>query len=151
MKDLKEHLFSTSKWLGEGRLILNELDEDHSFYMRWRPLSICDKENKIEAVQEIQSEDSADVMINKFTFYHTGGPKNTFLIEVVNDIFGRIEGKGYVKDNFIGWEFKDTATGIEGFECYIKQAKEQYYIESEMLSFDECRTSLKGKIWKQKE
>jgi hypothetical protein len=68
----------------------------------------------------------------------------------VNDIFGRIEGKGYVKDNFIGWEFKDMVTGIEGFECYIKQAKEQYYIESEMLSFDECRTSLKGKIWKQK-
>lgn len=139
-------IFDAGKWLGEGKITLNMMDEELPFYTKWR-VPTSDDIGRIECVQEIQIAGVADLMLNEFAFYDRS--KDAFNIELENQSLGKVVGKGMIKDHLIGWEFRLNNLGFEGFEFYEKEGEDSYLMHAEYSTTDEFRTVIHGRIWKQ--
>ncbi|MCX6990631.1 MAG: hypothetical protein NTX49_06185 [Chlamydiae bacterium] len=137
-------ILSPSQWLGEGKIVLNMVEEELSFFTRWN-VSNKDTEGLIECVQEIQVKGLSDVMMNQFVF--TNITPNSFTIELENQALGKIIGTGVIDDKVIGWEFRMPELGFEGFEFYEKQPDNSYLMHAEYSTSDQFRTLIKGKVW----
>ena len=137
-------------WLGEGKIQLNMVDEELSFFTRWN-ISPKSPEGKIECLQEIQVKGLSDIMMNQFLLSNLGHSETgEFAIELENQALGKVTGKGLINDKVIAWEFRVPEIGFEGFEFYEKIDEETYLMRAEYSTADEFRTLIQGKIWKQK-
>jgi len=143
------HMFilSPSTWLGEGTIKLNMVDEELGFMTRWQvdnpnPLGL------IECVQEVQVKGLSEVMHNQFTFHDLS--HTNFLIELENQVLGKVQGTGIINDQIIAWEFRLKEVGFEGFEIYEKQSDGSYLMRAEYSSSDQFRTLIQGKVWQSK-
>lgn len=141
-----DHLFivQPSSWLGEGKIKLNMVDEELSFYTRWN-MGHRGEGGIIECLQEIQVRGVADTMHNQFMF-SSWGP-HQFCIEMENHAVGRVQGTGIISEYVIGWEFKVPELGFEGFEFYEKQSDNSYLMRAEYTGNEQFRTSINGRIW----
>lgn len=138
-------IFTPGKWLGEGRIQLNMVEEELSFFTRWK---VEEEENgEIECTQEIQVKGLSDVMINRFVFSNIKADSFSVLME--NYAVGKVEGKGFINDEKIGWEFRAEEVGFEGFEFYDKQPDDTYHVHGEFSTQEDLRTEVRGKVWKQ--
>jgi hypothetical protein len=137
-------ILSPSQWLGEGKIVLNMVEEELSFFTRWN-VSNKNPEGLIESVQEIQVKGLSDIMMNQFVF--TNITTNSFTIELENQALGKIVGTGVIDDKVIGWEFRMPELGFEGFEFYEKQPDNSYLMHAEYSTSDQFRTLIKGKVW----
>ena len=144
---INNHTFilTPSRWLGEGKIILNMVEEELSFFTRW-DVSTKDSTGLIECVQEIQVKGLSDIMMNQFIF--TKFTPSGFSIELENQALGKVVGGGVLNDKVIGWEFRMPELGFEGFEFYEKQEDESYLMHAEYSTTDQFRTLIKGKVWK---
>lgn len=138
-------LFSPGKWLGEGKISLNMLDEELVFFTRWNVCALED--GMIECTQEIQVKGLSDVMVNHFRI--SSIQSSTFALFMENHAIGKVNGTGIIGPSLIGWEFRSEEIGFEGFESYEKQQDDTYLMQGEFATVDQLRTSIKGKIWKQ--
>ena len=138
-------ILSPSQWLGEGKIVLNMVEEELSFFTRWN-VSNKDPSGLIECVQEIQVKGLSDIMMNQFVF--TNLSPNSFTIELENQALGKIVGTGVINDKVIGWEFRLPELGFEGFEFYEKQPDNSYLMHAEYSTSDQFRTLIKGKVWR---
>ncbi len=143
----KQHHFilSPSTWLGEGKILLNMVEEELAYYTKWN-VSQKDNSGKIECIQEIQVKGLSDVMHNQFMFFDMA-PGN-FSIELDNPALGKIIGKGLITEKVIAWEFRSPQIGFEGFEMYEKEADDVYLMHAEYATTDQLRTVIRGKVWK---
>lgn len=137
-------ILSPSQWLGEGKIVLNMVEEELSFFTRWN-VSNKDPGGLIECVQEIQVKGLSDIMMNQFVF--TNMTPNSFTIELENQALGKIIGTGVIDSKVIGWEFRMPELGFEGFEFYEKQPDNSYLMHAEYSTSDQFRTLIKGKVW----
>ncbi|NDD57726.1 MAG: hypothetical protein EBZ47_00530 [Chlamydiae bacterium] len=137
-------ILSPTQWLGEGKITLNMVEEDLSFFTRWN-VSTKDSTGLIECVQEIEVKGLSDMMLNKFLF--TNFTANSFNIELENQALGKVIGKGVIDDLVIGWEFIMPELGFEGFEFYEKQPDSSYFMHAEYSTTDQFRTIIKGRVW----
>ena len=137
-------ILNPHQWLGEGKIVLNMVQEELSFFTRWN-ISPADGSGIIECVQEIQVKGLSDIMINQFIF--TGFTPNSFSIELENQAMGKVVGSGIISDKVIGWEFRLAELGFEGFEFYEKQPDNSYLMHAEYSTTDQFRTSIKGRVW----
>jgi hypothetical protein len=144
---MSEHLFilTPGRWLGEGKIHLNMLQEELPFFTRWKISE--QEEGVIECVQEIQVKGLADIMVNHFQVSSLTPLSFALLME--NHAIGKIEGVGVIRDQMIGWEFRAQDLGFEGFEFYERQSEDSYSVQGEFATVDQFRTVLKGRIWKQ--
>lgn len=146
---MKEHnfLITPKKWLGEGKIQLSMSEEELHYYTKWNA-DPRDNEGQISAVQEVQIQGLADMMYNHFVFSEMLG--DHFVIELENATLGKIFGKGVIKESVIGWEFRNSELGFEGYELYQLQKDGSYLMQAEYSSLDQYRTMIKGKIWQKK-
>ncbi|MBM3208216.1 MAG: hypothetical protein FJZ57_06415, partial [Chlamydiae bacterium] len=88
---MENHAFilKPHQWLGEGKIVLNMVEEELAFFTRWN-VSQKDNSGLIECVQEIQVKGLSDVMLNQFLF--TNFTNNSFDIELENQALGKIVG-----------------------------------------------------------
>ena len=140
-------LFQPGCWIGEGKIQLNAFEDQLTFFTRWRTLHIDPEYREFEASQEVQIAGHADMMFNHFLFTQFDNKKFEVVLE--NQTWGEVKGVGMVDDKFIGWEFRDTELGFEGYEYYELQDDSTYIMKAEYVSKDELRTTIEGKIWKQ--
>lgn len=150
---MKSHpfIYSPYKWLGEGIIELNMLEEPLGFCTRWvvhpweegKELS----SRTIECVQEIQVKGLSDMMTNQFIF--SSFTATAFEVYMENYAVGQVRGKGFWDTNKLGWEFRVPETGFEGFELYEKQEDGSYLLYGEFATADDLRTKIRGKLWKQ--
>jgi hypothetical protein len=138
-------IFTPDAWLGEGKIQLNMVEEELSFFTRWS-ITHPDGLGRIECMQEIQVKGLAEVMINQFALFDL--TPSGFSIELENQSLGKIIGKGIISENLIGWEFRNPEIGFEGFEFYEKQPDGSYLMRAEYASSDQFRTLIQGKVWK---
>ncbi len=140
------HLFLMQPlaWLGEGRIKLNMVDEELSFFTRWS-MGPRNELGEIECLQEIQVKGMTDIMHNQFIIRDLAS--NTFSIELENQALGRIQGSGIIGDKVIAWEFRVKELGFEGFEFYEKQADNSYVMRAEYATTDQFRTVINGRVW----
>jgi hypothetical protein len=137
-------IFSPGKWLGEGKIQLNMVDEDLAFYTRWK---VEEEENGIiECTQEIQVKGLSDIMMNHFIFSDI--TPDSFSVVMENYAVGKVAGKGFINDNKIGWEFRVEEIGFEGFEFYEKQEDDLYHVHGEFSTQEDLRTAVLGKVWR---
>jgi hypothetical protein len=137
-------ILTPSQWLGEGKIVLNMVEEELAFFTRWN-VSDKDPAGLIECVQEIQVKGLSDIMMNQFIF--TNVSQNSFTIELENQALGKIVGTGVINDKVIGWEFRMPELGFEGFEFYEKQPDNSYMMHAEYSTSDQFRTLIKGRVW----
>ena len=144
---MSDHTFilTPSQWLGEGKIILNMVQEELSFFTRWN-VATKDSTGLIECVQEIQVKGLSDVMMNQFIF--TSFTPTGFSVELENQAIGKVVGGGVINDKVIGWEFRMPDLGFEGFEFYEKQPDDSYLMHAEYATTDQFRTLIKGRVWK---
>jgi hypothetical protein len=145
---MTKHLFvfNPGQWLGEGKIVLNMVDEELGFFTRWN-IGSKDSEGNIECMQEIQVKGLSDIMMNQFTFFNV--TPTSFSVELENHAIGKVIGTGVINDKVIGWEFRMNEIGFEGFEFYEKQADNSYLMHAEYATSDQFRTMISGKIWQQ--
>jgi hypothetical protein len=138
-------MFSPGKWLGEGKICLNMVEEELVFFTRW---TIAPEEDGfIECEQEIQVKGLSDVMTNHFRFSNIHAP--SFSVFMENHAIGKVDGDGIVNESLLGWEFRVKELGFEGFEYYEKQPDDSYLMQAEFATVDQLRTVIRGRIWKQ--
>jgi hypothetical protein len=137
-------ILTPCQWLGEGKIVLNMVEEELSFFTRWN-VSTKDSTGLIECVQEIQVKGLSDIMMNQFLF--TNFTPSSFSIELENQALGKVIGAGVINDKVIGWEFRMPELGFEGFEFYEKQEDQSYLMHAEYSTTDQFRTLIKGKVW----
>ena len=138
-------MFSPGKWLGEGKICLNMVEEELTFFTRWTVRQ--EEDGIIECVQEIQVKGVSEIMMNYFRIYNR--QPLSFSLFMENHAIGKIEGTGMIKDSIVGWEFRVEELGFEGFECYERQEDNTYLMQAEFATVDQLRTSIQGRIWKQ--
>ncbi|MFS8564457.1 MAG: hypothetical protein LVR00_09235 [Rhabdochlamydiaceae bacterium] len=141
-------ILNPSSWLGEGKIQLNMVEEELSFFTKWN-VAKKDEMGKIECVQEIQVKGLSDIMQNQFLFYDLS--PGAFIIELENVALGKITGSGIISDKVIAWEFRVNEIGFEGFEFYEKQEDASYLMRAEYATADQFRTIITGKVWQQQE
>lgn len=139
-------MFSPGKWLGEGKIHLNQFEEELSFFTRWTVQA--EEEKEIECIQEIQVKGLSDIMVNHFRISLIEA--SSFSLVMDNHAIGTVQGVGILHEFAIGWEFRVPELGFEGFEYYEKESEESYLMRGEFATTDQLRTTLQGRIWKQK-
>lgn len=139
-------LLTPTTWLGQGKIQLNMVSEELTFFTRWNAAN-RDTDGKIECFQEIQVKGLSDIMLNEFLIHPV--TSGEFTIDLENQALGRVSGKGLVNDKVIAWEFRVEEIGFEGFELYEKQDDQNYIMRAEYATNDQFRTLIQGKLWLQ--
>jgi hypothetical protein len=139
-----QFLLAPGSWLGQGKIQLNMVSEELTFFTRWNVENV-DGDGRIETVQEIQVRGLSDIMHNEFMIYNV--ESGEFSIDLENQALGRITGKGLINDKVIAWEFRVEEIGFEGFELYEKQDGATYLMRAEYATSDQFRTLIQGRVW----
>lgn len=133
-------------WIGQGKIQLNMVAEELTFFTRWN-VGLPDSKGRIESLQEIQVKGLSDIMHNQFALYNFSSGE--FVIDLENQALGKIIGKGIINDKVIAWEFRIQEMGFDGFEFYEKVDEKNYLMRAEYATSDQFRTLIEGKIWQQ--
>ncbi|MEL7432059.1 MAG: hypothetical protein AAGI90_06005 [Chlamydiota bacterium] len=145
-----QHRFiaSPGSWVGEGKIILNMVEEDLIFYTVWNVLD-KDFSGIVTSVQNIQIQGLSEGIQNEMRFFDFS--KESFGIEMQNQNVGKVIGRGVFDEKMIAWEFRGNNMKFEGYESYILQNDGTYKLKGEYISSDQFRTQVQGTIWKQTE
>lgn len=141
-----QFILSPQSWLGQGKITLNMVAEELTFFTRWT-IGPADAAGKIVCTQEIQVKGLSDVMHNQFSIYSLNNGE--FQIDLENQALGKITGKGLINDKVIAWEFRIPDIGFEGFEFYELEEGSRYRMRAEYATHDQFRTVIQGSVWKQ--
>jgi len=146
--NLHNFIFNPGAWMGEGRILLNMVEEELSFLTNWNILG-KDFAGKVQCLQEIQINGISENMKNDIYFYDFG--PRTFCVEMDSPNIGRVVGTGVHDDKVIAWEFRENDMNFEGYETYHLQPDGSYVMQAEYVTTDQFRTLIDGKIWQQKQ
>jgi hypothetical protein len=138
-------IFSPGLWVGEGKIVLNMVEEELFFGTKWF-IQNTDFTGKVTCAQEIQIQGLPEQMRNELSFY--GFQSKSFQVDMENQNVGRIVGSGIVDDKMIAWEFRNNAS-FEGFETYTLQEDGSYVMKGEYITTDQFRTQIEARIWLQ--
>jgi hypothetical protein len=137
-------IFSSGTWFGEGKILLNMVEEELIFSTQWG-VQTRDFSGKVACVQEIQIQGLTDRMSNNLTFYDF--QTKTFSVDMENQNIGRIVGTGVYDEGTIAWEFRNNDMNFEGYETYALQPDGSYRMKGEYVTSDQFRTQIEARIW----
>lgn len=137
-------IFNPGAWTGEGKIVLNMVEEELSFNTDWA-VQNKDFSGKVACAQDIQIQGLSENMRNELTFYDFG-PKQ-FSVDMENQNVGRIVGTGIYDDKMIGWEFRGSDSNFEGFETYTLQPDGSYHMKGEYITSDQFRTQIEARLF----
>lgn len=139
-------IFSPGNWMGEGKILLNMVEEELLFHTTWT-VQTKDFAGKITGAQNVQIQGLSENMRNELTFYEFQGKQ--FLVDMENQNVGRIVGKGVVDETMIAWEFRNSEISFEGYETYQLQSDGSYKMHGEYVTSDQFRTQIEARLWAQ--
>src|SRR3989338_5321691 len=137
-------IFSPGTWFGEGKILLNMVEEELVFNTNWA-IQNRDFAGKVVGAQEIQIHGLTENMRNELTFYDF--QDKTFAVDMENQNIGRIVGTGVFDDKMIAWEFRNNDMNFEGYETYNLQGDGSYMMKGEYVTSDQLRTQIEARIW----
>jgi len=139
-------IFSPGTWFGEGKIVLNMVEEELIFNTNWA-VQNRDFAGKVMCAQDIQIQGLSENMRNELTFYDF--QTKTFSVDMENQNVGRIVGTGVFDDKMIAWEFRNNDMNFEGYETYQQQPDGSYMMKGEYVTSDQFRTQIEARIWPQ--
>ncbi|MES2273491.1 MAG: hypothetical protein V4487_04815 [Chlamydiota bacterium] len=137
-------IFSPGTWYGEGKILLNMVEEELIFSTNWA-VQTRDFSGKVSCAQEIQIQGLSENMRNDLGFYDFQA--KTFAVDMENQNVGRIVGKGVYDEKMIAWEFRNNDLNFEGYETYNLQTDGSYMMRGEYVTSDQFRTQIEARIW----
>lgn len=137
-------IFSPGVWYGEGKILLNMVEEELIFNTHWT-IQPPDFTGKIVCAQDIQIQGLSESMRNELSFYNF--QNKGFSVDMENQNVGRIIGAGICDEAVIGWEFRNNELNFEGFETYAMQPDGSYHMKGEYVTSDQFRTQIEARIW----
>ena len=137
-------IFSPGIWQGEGKIVLNMVEEELIFNTNWA-VQDRDFSGKVTCAQEILIQGISENMRNELSFYDFQ-PK-TFSVDMENQNVGRIVGAGVYDEKMIAWEFRNNDMNFEGYETYNMQPDGSYHMKGEYVTNDQFRTQIEARIW----
>jgi len=137
-------IFSPGTWQGEGKILLNMVEEELIFNTNWA-VQNRDFAGKVLSAQDIQIQGLSENMRNELTFYDFQA--KTFSVDMENQNIGRIVGTGVYDEQTIAWEFRNNDMNFEGYESYILQPDGSYTMKGEYVTSDQFRTQIEARIW----
>lgn len=141
-----EFLFREGAWLGDGKITFSGSKEVIPFFTRW----ICHAEDEkmILCTQDVELQGAGEHVHN--VFYVSDIKKETFSIQLENEMIGKVAGSGVIEEGRVAWEFR-SHINFQGFEIYKKTGEDSYEFHAEYTSQEELRTMINGRIWKKGE
>lgn len=139
-------ILSPGTWSGEGKILLNMVEEELIFNTKWT-VQNKDFAGKVICAQDVQIHGLSESMRNELTFYDF--QSNTFAVDMENSNVGHIVGMGVYDDKMIGWEFRNNDMNFEGYETYTLQSDGSYLMKGEYVTSDQLRTVIEARIWLQ--
>ena len=136
-------IFSPGLWTGEGKILLNMVEEELFFGTKWA-IQNTDFAGKVVCSQEIHIQGLAEQMCNELSFYDF--QTKTFSVDMENQNVGRIVGTGVYDEKMIAWEFRNNSN-FEGYETYTLQDDGSYTMKGEYITSDQFRTQIEARIW----
>lgn len=140
---LQEFIFVPSIWLGEGKISFTASPEFIRFYTKWEITQ--ESEGILKATQIVEMHGIEEQVINMFTFKDI--TPTSFVVQMENNIVGKITGTGLRTEQTIAWEFR-SQLAFEGFEVYEQQENGDYFLHAEYGSPDQYRTIVEGLVWR---
>ncbi len=137
-------IFNPGSWAGEGKIILNMVEEELQFNTLWA-VQNKDFSGKVTCAQDISIQGLSENMRNELTFYNFG--HKNFTVDMENPNVGRIVGTGIFDEKMIAWEFRNSDINFEGFETYMLQEDGSYAMRGEYLTADQFRTQIEARIF----
>ena len=137
-------ILSPGTWRGEGKILLNMVEEELIFNTNWAVLN-KDFAGKVTCAQDIQIHGLSENMRNELTFYDF--QEKTFAVDMENQNVGHIVGQGVYDDKTIAWEFRNNDMNFEGFETYDLQSDGSYLMKGEYVTSDQFRTLIEARLW----
>lgn len=146
---MAQHLFILNPgiWLGEGKISFSASSEQIPFSTRWtiQGEEEHDGKGKISCLQEVEMRDGSEKLKNNITLSDI--TTTSFIVELANEMVGKVTGKGVIDSKTIAWELREKS-GFEGFEVYELQDNGEYFFHAEYASTENFRTIIDGRIWK---
>lgn len=139
-------IFSPGTWAGEGKIVLNMVEEELVFNTNWA-VQNKDFAGKVTCAQDIQIHGLSENMRNELSFYDF--QNKSFAVDMENPNVGRIVGIGVYDDQMIAWEFRNNEMSFEGYETYSLQPDGSYLMKGEYITSDQFRTQIEARIWPQ--
>ncbi len=139
---MHKFIFTPGVWQGEGQITFSMAEDELVFKTRW---TLAPKEGeRILLSQTIEVDNVPDKMVNNFAI--SDMTASSFVIELENNLIGKVQGKGVVDEKTIAWEFRNTPQQFEGFEIYELQPDGSYKVRAEFTAGEGLRTYVKGTI-----
>lgn len=130
-------------WVGEGRMVFTSSPEQIKYYTKWTVSPAIEKQVNVRQQVEMQGVEEHVNNALIFTLIND----TSFVIQIENELFGNVIGKGIIGPKTIAWEFRGTGA-FEGLEVYELQESGDYMVHGEYTSTDQHRTIVDGRIWK---
>jgi hypothetical protein len=137
-------IFSSGLWQGEGKILLNMVEEELIFNTQWA-VQNKDFSGKVSCAQEIQIQGLSENMRNELSFYDF--QNKAFSVDMENQNVGRIVGTGVYDEQMIAWEFRNNDMNFEGYETYNLQPDGSYHMKGEYVTSDQFRTQIEARLW----
>ena len=140
---LPNFIFSTSTWIGEGKITFSTSFDFIKFYTKWE--INADAQSTIYATQKVEMQGIKDHVVNYFIFKDI--TPTSFSVFLESESMGSVHGTGVINPTNIAWEIRSNPA-FEGFEVYELQENGDYSLHAEYASTDQYRTIIDGLIWK---
>lgn len=136
-------LFNPGVWLGNGSIQLAGSETALKYYTRWTIGGI--NEGVIHTIQEVEIY-GAEKISNHYRLSEITAA--SFKVELENELFGQLVGKGLIEVSRIAWEFSELRSPFHGFELFEREQEDQYVVHAEFLGKEQTKSLIKGKVWK---
>ncbi|MCH9622011.1 MAG: hypothetical protein S4CHLAM20_14450 [Chlamydiia bacterium] len=142
MKDLI--FFRKDRWIGEGSIDIEEESESFPMVMKVTMKDTEEKSDVIEFSVAIQLDQADDVIENYYTITLHRGKK--FHVLIAGETWGHVEGSGFYKDDFIGWDVTSPDGLFHGYESIEMKKGGELVFFGEYAAKDEMRSVIKGNL-----
>ena len=136
--------FRKDKWIGEGDISIEGEEENFPMVMKISMKDPCEKNPVYEFTTSIHMDGAEEVITNSYTI--TMHRKNKFHILIYGENWGHVEGDGFVKDDFIGWEVSSPDGEFHGYESIEIQRDGELSFSGEYAAKNEMRTKITGSL-----
>ena len=136
-----DYFFCKDKWIGEGEIFVEGEEASYPMHMNIVMKEANEKNSVYEFTTEIHMHGFDDVVVNSYTI--TMHRQRKFHVLIYGENWGHVEGDGFTKEGFVGWEVSSLDGEFHGFESLELKKEGEIAFLGEYASGD-MRTKIEG-------
>lgn len=136
--------FRKNRWIGEGTIVIEDENETYPMVMKILMKNVHEKSPILEFTTLIKLDSAEEAMENFYTLTMHRNNKFHMLIAGVN--WGHVEGSGFFKDNFIGWDVVSADLHFHGYESIELKKDGELIFFGEYATGSSMRTKIRGRL-----